>query len=299
VAQPPASLTHAREQFLGMVEALRPELHRYCARLAGSAIDGEDIVQDALAKAFYALSQQTEVPPLRPWLFRIAHNQAMDFLKSHGRKFTEMRADLDDAAIGEARPDPVDVRAALARFLELPLPQRSAVILKDVLGHSLEETAETMDTTILAVKAALVRGRARLAETPVEGGEAPVPKGAPRSAAGAAAERADLDRYATLFNARDWDGVRALVADDCRLDLVAKSQRRGKEVGAYFARYEAQDVRLRVVCLEGRLALAAYPNGATKAAYFMLLEWESGRVRSIRDFRYVAYIADDAVFTAD
>ena len=281
-----------------MVEALRPELHRYCARLTGSAIEGEDIVQDALAKAFYALSLQAEVPPLRPWLFRIAHNQAMDFLRSHGRRFTEVRDDLDDAAVAEARPDPVDVRAALARFLALPLPQRSAVILKDVLGHSLEETAETMDPTILAVKAALVRGRARLAEMPAPSEAPPQPTIAAKDA-GRAVERADLDRYATLFNARDWDGVRALVADDCRLDLVSKSQRRGKEVGTYFARYEAQAVDLRVVRLEGQLALAAYPKGATRAEYFILLGWESGRVTSIRDFRYVAYIAAEAVFAAD
>lgn len=280
-----------------MVETLRPELHRYCARLTGSAIEGEDIVQDALAKAFYALSLQANVPPLRPWLFRIAHNQAMDFLRSHGRRFTEVRDDLDDAAVADPRPGPVDVRAALACFLALPLPQRSAVILKDVLGHSLEETAETMDTTILAVKAALVRGRARLAETPAPGEATRAPI-APTNA-GRAAERADLDCYATLFNARDWDGVRALVADDCRLDLVSKSQRRGKEVGTYFARYEAQAVDLRVVRLEGQLALAAYPNGATRAEYFILLGWESGRVTSIRDFRYVAYIAAEALFAAD
>lgn len=67
-----------------MVESIRPELHRYCARLTGSVIEGEDVVQDALAKAFYALSLQPEVPELRPWLFRIAHNQALDYLKSHG-----------------------------------------------------------------------------------------------------------------------------------------------------------------------------------------------------------------------
>jgi RNA polymerase sigma-70 factor, ECF subfamily len=287
VTQPPASLVQAREQFLGMVEAIRPELHRYCARLTGSVIEGEDIVQDALAKAFYALSLEAEVPPLRPWLFRIAHNQAMDFLKSHGRKRTEVRDDLDDVAGFEDKPDPAIVRAALARFLALPLAQRSAVILKDVLGQSLEETAETMDTTVMAVKAALVRARAKLLETERE----PEERDRERVAA-----RADLDRYASRFNARDWDGVRALVADDCRLDLVSKSQRRGKTVGTYFARYENQDVALRVVTLEGQPALAVHVAGAPKPAYFILLEWERGRVVSIRDFRYVPYVAEEAEF---
>jgi RNA polymerase sigma factor (sigma-70 family) len=292
VSQPPASLTQAREEFLGMVETLRPQLHRYCARLTGSVIEGEDIVQDALAKAFYALGMQAEIPSLRPWLFRIAHNQAMDFLKSHGRKFTDVRDDLDDVAAFEERPDPAIVRAALARFLALPLSQRSAVILKDVLGHSLEETAQTMDTTVMAVKAALVRARARLLEAEKDA-QSEVQQ---QKADSTAAARADLDRYASLFNARDWDGVRALVADDCRLDLVSRSQRRGKEVRAYFARYETQDVAFRVVRLEGQLALAAHLAGATRAAYFVLLGWESGRVTSIRDFRYVPYIASEAVF---
>jgi hypothetical protein len=174
------------------------------------------------------------------------------------------------------------VRAALARFLSLPVTQRSAVILKDVLGHSLEETAETMGTTVMAVKAALVRGRAKLLEDE------------PERAALEAKARAELDRYASLFNARDWDGVRALVGDDCRLDLVSKSRRRGKQVGMYFGRYEKEDISLRVVRLEGQLALAAHVAGAPRPAYFILLEWEAGRVTSIRDFRYVKYIAAEA-----
>jgi RNA polymerase sigma-70 factor, ECF subfamily len=284
VMQTPSMFADAREQFLAMVHEVRPELHRYCARLTGSVIEGEDIVQDTLAKAFYALSLSPDVPPLRPWLFRIAHNAAIDFLKSHGRKYVDMHAEVDEIAGFEDAADPAVVRAALARFLALPVSQRSAVILKDVLGHSLEETAETMGTTVMAVKAALVRGRKKLVEP--EAGESDA----------ARLERAELDRYATLFNARDWDGVRALVGDECRLDLVSKSQRRGKAVGMYFGRYEKEDVALRVVRLEGRLALAAHLAGAQKPAYFILLELEAGRVRSIRDFRYVPYIAAEAEF---
>ena len=277
-----ASVAKAREDFLTMVAQIRPELHRYCARLTGSVIEGEDIVQETLARAFYTLTLSTETPPLRPWLFRIAHNAALDFLKSHGRKLTEPRDDMSDVAGYEDAPDPAAVRAALIRFVALPVIQRSAVILKDVLGHSLEETAETMGTTVMAVKAALVRGCANLRK---------------EEAADVLAEataRADLERYATLFNARDWDGVRALVGDDCRLDLVSKAQRRGKEVGMYFGRYAKEDVSLRVVRLEGRLALAAHVAGAPEPAYFILLEWEDGRVQSIRDYRYVPYIAREA-----
>lgn len=282
VTETPSTLADAREQFLAMVAGVRPELHRYCARLTGSVIEGEDIVQDTLAKAFYALSLSPEVPALRPWLFRIAHNAAMDFLKSHGRKYVDVHAEIEDVAGFDDAPDPLIVRAALARFLVLPVTQRCAVILKDVLGHSLDETAETMGTTVMAVKAALVRGRKTLSS------EAPdAPPLAPE-------DRAVLDRYVSLFNARDWDGVRALVADDCRLDLVSKSQRRGKQVGMYFSNYEKANVTMRVVRLEGHLALAAYVAGAAEPSYFVLLDVARGLVRAIRDFRYVPYIAAEA-----
>jgi RNA polymerase sigma-70 factor (ECF subfamily) len=288
VTETPPSLADAREQFLALVAGVRPELHRYCARLVGSVIEGEDIVQDALAKAFYALSLAPELPALRPWLFRIAHNAAVDYLKSHGHRLTDLHPDIEAVGLEadslDEAPDPGAVRAALGRFVALPLAQRSAVILKDVLGHSLEEAAETMSTTVMAVKAALVRGRRNLAnaerdERNVEG-----------------AERAALDRYAHLFNARDWDGLRALIGDDCRLDLVSKSQRRGKQVGAYLARYEKERAALRVVRLEDRFALAVYLGGAASPAYFILLGVEDGRVALIRDFRYVPYIVAEADF---
>jgi RNA polymerase sigma-70 factor (ECF subfamily) len=282
----PAGFAQAREQFLAMVDEIRPQLHRYCARLTGSVIEGEDIVQDTLARAFYALTMMPEVPPLRPWLFRIAHNAALDFLKRHATKYTEARDDLDDAVGFEDRADPAVVRAALSRFLVLPVSQRSAVILKDVLGHSLEDTAATMATTVAAVKAALVRGRGKLRDPAA----APTPLDAGR--------RADLDRYASLFNAGDWDGVRALVGEDCRLDLVSKSQRRGKTVGAYFARYEQEAVRLAVVWLDGEAVLAAYTHDPARPAYFIVLTWDAGRVAQIRDFRYVSYIADEAEYAA-
>jgi RNA polymerase sigma-70 factor, ECF subfamily len=281
-SDPHATIATARDEFLAMVAAIRPELHRYCARLTGSVIDGEDIVQDTLAKAFYALALTSEPPPLRPWLFKIAHNAALDYLKSHGRKLTETRAELVDLPDVDEAPDPFVTRLALAQFVTLPVIQRSAVILKDVLGHSLEETAETMETTIMAVKAALVRGRARLREAATS--PAPVAETA----------RRELERYAELFNRRDWDGVRAMVGEDCRLDLVSKAERRGKAVGGYFERYVKENVSLRVASLEGRLVLAAYVDGAAEPRYFILLDFDDGRVIGIRDFRYVPYIARDA-----
>jgi len=298
----PAELGQARERFLHLVSEVRPELHRYCARLTGSVVDGEDIVQEALARAFYALSMATDVPPLRPWLFRVAHNTSIDFLRRYERKHVEARADFDDVGGADDTIDPEVVRAGIAAFLELPVAQRSAVILKDVLGHSLEEIAGTMETTVPAVKAALVRGRAGLRAARERSAAANDTGDSRRGHAGGGdegpAERERLQHYVALFNARNWDGLRALMAEECRLDLVAKAARRGKEVHGYFARYDGvPDVRLAVGSVDGKPALLVFTaKEQTRPAYFIFIEWSGDRVAFIRDYRYVDYVAREAEF---
>src|SRR5580698_2006595 len=125
------AMVEARDQFMELVGDIRPELHRYCARMTGSIFDGEDIVQETLAKAYYALGQMVQPPNLRPWLFRIAHNTAMDFLKRYERAHVEPVAAVPDRAEpDEAGVDSDLVEAALTVFTELPPVQRSAAILK-------------------------------------------------------------------------------------------------------------------------------------------------------------------------
>lgn len=284
-ANVPPEFARAREQFLALVAEVRPELHRYCSRIVGSVVQGEDIVQETLAKAFYAMSMAREVPTLRPWLFRVAHNTAIDHLRRYEQRHVEARADFEEMADEVSAVDPAATRAALTTFLELPVRQRCAVILKDVLGHSLEDTAATMGTTVLAVKAALVRGRAALrAATGTAAPPAPTPIDR--------AERARLDRYATMFNARDWDGVRALLSEECRLDLVAKAARRGKEVGQYYDQYAKLDARLAVAMVEGQPALVVHLDGEPTPRYFLTIEWDGDRIAFIRDYRYVGYITE-------
>jgi RNA polymerase sigma factor (sigma-70 family) len=223
-------------ELLALAGELRPELHRYCARLMGSVIDGEDVVQDTLVRAFAALQELEEqgleeTPPLRPWLFRIAHNRALDLLRGRAVRMAEPIDAASDVA-DQASPDPVEmlmrreaVKTAVSRFVELPILQRSVVILKDVLDESLIEIANLLDLTVDAVKGHLARGRARLREINAQAG--PLPDARPASAA--------VARYVALFNQRDWDSLRALLADDVKLNQATHPLRVGSaDVGSFF-----------------------------------------------------------------
>jgi len=283
------AMVEARARFMDLVAAVRPELHRYCARMTGNVFDGEDVVQDTLAKGYFALSEMGEPPQLRAWLFRIAHNTAMDFLRRYERRNVELVADVPE--VGESAddgPDPALVEAALTGFVSLPPVQRSAVVLKDVLGHSLEEAAATMGTTVLAVKGALVRARANLAAN------------AASKPGISADEKQSLQRYADLFNARDWDGLRSLLGEEARLEVVSRWQRRGKAAAGFYARYAeitaAEDLRAEAGFADEVPVIAVYRPGATGPAYFIRLTWEQGRLMEIRDFYYVPYIAEEARF---
>jgi len=288
----PAELPLAHDRFAALVADLRPELHRYCSRLVGSAIDGEDVVQESLAKAFYALSLSPEVPPLKPWLLRIAHNTAIDFLRRYERRFVEPVAEPPELGTPDPEVELPGARvAALSSFLALPVLQRSAVILKDVLDCSLEDIAGTLGTTVPAVKAALVRGRRTLEAQPA-------PDVVPwrDRAETTPAERALLERYVALFNAKDWTAVEALLAEECRLDLLSRSQRRGKEqVRLYFTNYAKAPVRLALGTAEGRTVIGVYGPGATPE-YVISLDWDGDRVALIRDYRYVPYLMDQLDF---
>lgn len=291
-------LDESRRRFLALVGPIRPELHRYCTRMTGSVADGEDVVQETLASACYELAQLRALPPLRPWLFRIAHNRAIDHWRHESYRVAESleaAPDIADEPLHE--PDQVlarrqAVRAALSVFLELPPAQRACVVLKDVLEHSLDDIAAALDLSVPAVKAALHRGRAALLRL---GQVAP-------AAAPARVPSPALRRYAQLFNAHDWDAVRGLLADDVRLDLVSRRKLAGRDaVGSYFGNYQrATGWHLRPAWLDGSEVLAVLPEaGAVRARYFVALRWRDGRVNEIRDFRYVDYIVQESLLEFD
>src|ERR1700694_290205 len=155
-----------RADFERLLRELRPKLHRYCARMTGSVIDGEDAVQDALVKAIDAFPRLASIENPEAWLFRIAHNAALDCLRRRARREAG-RADEDVAMIAEpsSRTDErIAAAASLRTFMRLPVGQRSSVILMDVLGYSLEEIGGVLDARLPLVEAKLHRGRARLRE---------------------------------------------------------------------------------------------------------------------------------------
>jgi len=111
-------------------------------------------------------------------------------------------------------------------------------------------------------------------------------------------ERARLAAYAERFNARDFDAVRDMLAEDVRLELVALVRRNGKkEVSTYFRNYGmVRDWHFVPGFADGRPAVLVLDPGdpAARAAYFVLLEWAGPELVSIRDFRHARYAAEDA-----
>ena len=290
------STTVSREALDRLLGDMRPKLHRYCARMTGSVVDGEDVVQEALVKAIEAHADAPPTDNPQGWVFRIAHNAALDFLRRRARQ-AAVSSDEDSDMI----PDP-DISAeqrqiaaaSLRTFMRLPVAQRGAVILMDVLGYSLEEISGVLGASVAAVKASLHRGRERLRELANEPDDRPLPI-LPD------VDRARLGTYVDRFNARDFDAIRDMLAEDVRLELVNRRRLTGStEVGRYFHNYDRLETWHFVpAILEGRPAVLVRDVDETTSRmseYFILLDWAGDRLVGIRDFRYARYATEGAEF---
>ena len=251
---------------------LRPRLHRYCARMTGSAVDGEDVVQDALAKAVEALPEAGPISSPEAWLFRIAHNAALDFLRRRAR-LEAGRSEEDPDMVADPENDTARREAAAASlhtFMRLSVAERSTVILADVLGYSQREVGAVLDVSIPSVKASLHRGRYRLRALALEPDDRPAPGMSER-------ERSLLSAYVERFNARDFDAIRDMLAAEVRLDLVARTRMSGRsEVGTYLGNYSrSHDWHFVAGFVDGRPAAIACEPGTSpgRPIYFVVVDW--------------------------
>ena len=270
------------DAFEDRLTALRPRLHRYCARMTGSTVDGEDVLQDTLVKALTARAERASVDNLEGWLFRIAHNTSLDLLRRRARNnVVPLTEDFEAAPMPEADI----VAVSFQTFLLLPELQRCAVILKDVLGHSIDEVASIADCTPAAAKSALQRGRAalrHLAQMPVDGRLPLMPDAA----------RQKMVAFVDLFRIGDFDAIRAMLAGDVKLELVNRLKWEGRDkIVPYFTRYaEETKWRFSFGAVEGRPAMLVFESGAMeKPAYFVLVDWRDDQISSIRDFLFAPY----------
>jgi RNA polymerase sigma factor (sigma-70 family) len=272
------------DEFEDRLKALRPRLHRYCARMTGSAIHGEDVLQDALVKALQARAEGVEADNLEGWLFRIAHNASLDFLRARSRSaVVPLTEDMEAAPMPEADI----VAVGFQTFLRLPELQRCAVILKDVLGHSIDEIAGVAGCSPAAAKSALQRGRAALkmlAQAP-DVARLPVISDS---------DRRKIAAYVELFRSGDFDAIRAMLAEDVKLELVNRLRLHGRErIGAYFTRYaEEKKWRVALGAVEGRPAMLVFDGGDPRPAHFVLIGWAEGRIVEIRDFLFAPYVLE-------
>src|SRR6185437_9259378 len=256
------------------------------ARMTGSAVAGEDVLQDTLVKALQARAQGAAVDNLEGWLFRIAHNASLDFLRDRSRNTVVPLTEEVEAA---PMPEADIVAIGFQTFLRLPELQRCAVILKDVLGHSVEEIAGIAECSPAAAKSALQRGRAALRQLAQAPEDARLPLMSD-------SDRRKITSYVHLFRSGDFDAIRAMLADDVKLDLVNRLQWQGRDkIAPYFTRYaEVTKWRFALGAVEGRPAMLVFDGeGAMeRPSHFVLVDWSGARIAAIRDFLFAPYVLE-------
>jgi RNA polymerase sigma-70 factor, ECF subfamily len=274
--------------FLETISTLRPSLHRYCARMTGSVMDGEDVVQETLFEAYRKLDKFDESRPLKPWLFRIAHNRCIDFLRRRGVRDEADAAVAMPEAIQPAEPVWETGKAVEHLVLTLPPKERACVLLKDVFDYSLVEIADLVDSTVGGVKAALNRARTKLADSPPQ--EKPARSASPEL-------KQVMQLYVERFNRRDWDGVRELVSADARLNVAERFA--GKFSDApYFFNYERWPVpwKLALGEVDGEPVVIILERGADTwtALSAIRLDVIGPRIERIVDYVHCPWVIQAA-----
>jgi RNA polymerase sigma-70 factor, ECF subfamily len=257
--------------FRELTDPFRRELQVHCYRILGSVQDAEDMLQETLLAAWRGLEAFERRASLRTWLYRIATNRCLNLLRSNARRPDKelplmpepptptRRSDplwlqpypdvllegLPDSAPGPAARYEAKEATALAfvaGLQRLPPLQRTALVLRDVLGFSASETASILGTTEASVKGALQRARAALARRPIDPSRAPLPNSPD--------ERKIVSRFVEAFERGDTKDVVALLTDDAWLTMPPYPfEYQGQEAIARFLEHRARvrDPSRRVV----------------------------------------------------
>jgi len=302
------------DAFAELTDPYRRELHVHCYRILGSFNDAEDLLQETLLSAWQALDR-FDGRSLRAWLYRIATNRCLNYLRDTSRRPQAAGAVVrespfvnathsdepwwlepyPDVLIDDVEPGPearYEAREAMSlAFVTalqlLPPRQRAALILRDVLGFAADEAAAMLDTTEQSVTSALKRARATLArELPPQGQEPP-------PAPGSAVEQELVARLVAAFEAADVDRIVALMTEDAWLRMPpVPLEYQGRELaGKFFATVafrQGRRYRLVPTRANGQPAFAVYlrdpVNGVARMFGLFVITLAGDRVSAITRF---------------
>jgi len=253
LARQPDLLEAARggdeDAFGRLVEAYRRELHAHCYRMLGSVHDAEDALQDAMLRAWRGISRFEGRSSLRSWLYTIATNTCLDLIGKRPKRvlpvdygppadphegpgeplvesvwvepYPDERLGLED---GYAAPDAryeqresVEL-AFIVALQHLPPNQRAVLILREVLGFSAREVAETLETTTASVNSALQRARKAVEERVPEQSQQTTLR-----SLGDERVREIVDSYVDAWQREDVDAVVAMLTEDAAFAMPPMS----------------------------------------------------------------------------
>ena len=270
--------------FRELTDPFRLELELHCYRILGSLQDAEDMLQETLLAAWRSLDEFQGRASLRTWLYRIATNRCLNLLRSKARRPAEEVPPMPEPSPPTRRSEPVWLQpypdilleglpdsapgptaryetkeatalAFVAGLQRLPPLQRTALVLRDVLGFAASESATILQTSEASVKGALQRARAALAQRPIDSSRAPVPD-SPQ-------EREIVGRFAEAVERGDTKAVVALLADEAWVTMPPYPfEYQGKEAITIFlddrARLRGAPLRVVPTRANGQPAFGCY-----------------------------------------
>ncbi len=153
--------------FETIVDRYQGRLLGFCRQMLGSTEDAEDVLQEVFVNAYRAMLADEREINLRPWLYRIARNRCLNYLrkpKADAQESMDMVPEVEAASTAERVHNREEFRQILSDVNKLPETQRAALLLREMDALSYEEIAAAMDTTVPSVKSLLVRARISLTE---------------------------------------------------------------------------------------------------------------------------------------